>query len=164
VNLEDSHEIVKIDTRSMKETARFSIKPCETPTGLAIDRANMVLFSACRSGHLGIIDANKGALITTVPICAGTDAAGFDSETKLAFASCSDGTTTVVQQMSRTEYKVVQTVTTQRGSRTLALDPTSHTIYQMAVDYGPTPETAPGGRAGRAPVVPGSFALLIITR
>jgi hypothetical protein len=164
VNLEDTHQIVKIDTRSMKEVGRFSISPCETPTGMAIDRANRILFSACRSGHLGIIDADKGALITTAPICAGTDAAAFDPQTKLAFASCSDGTTTVVQQVNRSEYKVVQTVTTQRGSRTLTLDPTSHTVYQVAVDYGPTPEpTTPGGRAGRAPIIPGSFSLLIIS-
>ncbi len=165
VNLEDTHEVVKIDTRSMKEVGRFSISPCEIPTGMAIDRANRILFSACRSGHLGIIDADKGALITTVPICIGTDAAAFDPQTKLAFASCSDGNATVVQQVSRTEYKVVQTITTQRGSRTMALDPTTHKIYQAAVEYGPTPAPAtPGGRAGRAPILPGSFSLLIIER
>lgn len=163
VNIEDTNEVVKIDTRSMKEIGRFSIAPCEEPTGMAIDRANRIIFSACGSGHLGIIDADKGALITTLPICAGADAAAFDPQTKLAFASCSDGKTTVVQQVSRNEYKVVQTITTQRGSRTLTLDPTTHTIYQAAVDYGPAPQpTTPGGRAGRAPILPGSFSLLII--
>ncbi len=163
VNIEDANAVVKIDTRTMKETGRFSISPCEEPTGMAIDRANRILFSACHSGHLAVSDADKGTLITTVPICAGTDAAAFDPQTKLAFASCSDGTTTVVQQVSRTEYKVVQTITTQRGSRTLTLDPTTHAIYQAAVEYGPTPQpTTPGGRAGRAPVLPGSFSLLII--
>lgn len=163
VNLEDSHEIVKVDTRTMKETGRFSIAPCEIPTGLAFDRQNRILFSACRSKHLGVIDADKGALITTLPICEGTDAAAFDPQSKLAFASCSDGTLTVVQQVSRNDYKVVQTVQTQRGSRTMALDPLTHTVYQAAVEYGPPPAPAtPGGQPGRAPIIPGSFSLLVV--
>jgi len=165
VNIEDAAEIVQIDTKAMKETGRFSIAPCRTPTGLAIDRANRVLFAACGSQHMTVIDADKGTVITTLPIGMGADAAAFDPQTKLAFASCGggDGSTTVVQQVSRTEYKVVQTITTQRGSRTMGLDPTTHKIYQMAVDYGPAPEpTTPGGRAGRPPMIPGSFSLLII--
>jgi hypothetical protein len=45
----------------------------------------------------------------------------------------------------------------------MGLDPMTHKVYQMAVDYGPAPEPAtPGGRAGRPPVIPGSFSLLII--
>jgi DNA-binding beta-propeller fold protein YncE len=163
INLEDSHEIVKVDTRTMKETGRFSISPCEIPTGLAIDRENRILFSACRSKHMGVIDADKGALITTLPICEGTDAAAFDPQTKLAFASCSDGTLTVVQQVSRNEYRVAQTVQTQRGSRTMALDPVTHTVYQAAVEYGPpAAPTTPGGPPGRAAIIPGSFSLLIV--
>ena len=165
VNIEDTNEIVKIDTRSMKETGRFSIAPCETPTGLAIDRANRVLFAACGSRHMTVIDADKQAVITTLPIGAGADGAAFDPQTKLAFASSGggDGTTTVVRQVSRNEYTVVHSIPTQRGSRTISLDPTTHRIYQLAVEYGPAPAPAtPGGRAGRPPVLPGSFSLLII--
>ena len=165
VNIEDTGEIVKIDTKAMKETGRFSLAPCRTPTGLAIDRSNRVLFAACGSQHMAVIDADKGTVITTLPIGMGADAAAFDPQTKLAFASCGggNGSTTVVRQVSKTEYNVVQTIATQRGSRTMGLDPLTHKVYQMAVDYGPAPEPAtPGGRAGRPPVIPGSFSLLII--
>ena len=165
VNIEDTGEIVKIDTKAMKETGRFSLAPCRTPTGLAIDRSNRVLFAACGSQHMAVIDADKGTVITTLPIGLGADAAAFDPQTKLAFASCGggNGSTTVVRQVSKTEYNVVQTIATQRGSRTMGLDPLTHKVYQMAVDYGPAPEPAtPGGRAGRPPVIPGSFSLLII--
>jgi hypothetical protein len=164
VNLEDTNEIVKVDTKAMKEMGRFSIAPCDGPTGLAIDRTNRVLFAAC-SQRMTVIDADKQAVITTLPIGAGADGAAFDPQTKLAFASSGGGggSTTVVQQVSKSEYKVVQTVPTQRGSRTIGLDPTTHRIYQMAVEYGPAPAPAtPGGRAGRPPVISGSFSLLII--
>jgi DNA-binding beta-propeller fold protein YncE len=154
--------VVKIDTRTMKEVSRFSIAPCDEPTGLAIDRTNRVLFSVCDK-VMAIVDADRGVNITTVPICGGPDAAAFDPQTNLAFASCSDGNLTVVQQVSKNEYKVVQTVVTQRGARTMALDPTTHKVYQLAVEYGPSPApTTPGGRPGRPPILPGSFALLIV--
>jgi DNA-binding beta-propeller fold protein YncE len=162
VNIEDKSEIVKLDTKAMKEVGRFSIAPCEGPTGLAMDRANRVLFSVCNK-VMAIIDADKGAVITTQPICSGPDAAAFDPQKKLAFASCGDGNITVVQQVSKTEYKVVQTIATQRGARTMALDPTTHKLFTVAVEYGPAPEpTTPGGRAGRPPVIPDSFTLIII--
>jgi DNA-binding beta-propeller fold protein YncE len=162
VNVEDSAMVVKIDTRTMKEVSRFSIAPCDEPTGLAIDRTNRVLFSVCDK-VMAIVDADRGVNITTVPICGGPDAAAFDPQTNLAFASCSDGNLTVVQQVSKNEYKVVQTVVTQRGARTMALDPTTHKVYQLAVEYGPSPApTTPGGRPGRPPILPGSFALLIV--
>lgn len=163
VNVEDSAIVVHIDTRSMKELSRFSIAPCDEPTGMAIDRANRVLFSVCDK-VMAIIDADNGKMITTVAICAGPDAAAYDPATKLVFASCGDGTMTVVRQASRTAYTVAQTATTQRGARTMALDPLTHAIYQMAVEYGPAPApTTAGGRPGRAPVIPGSFSMLIVT-
>lgn len=127
-----------------------------------MDRANRVLFSVCDK-VMAVIDADKGVNITTLPICGGPDAAAFDPQTKLVFASCGDGNLTVVQQIGRSEYKVAQTVPTQRGARTMALDPTTHKVYQLAVEYGPTPAPAtPGGRPGRPPIIPGSFALLIV--
>jgi DNA-binding beta-propeller fold protein YncE len=163
VNLEDSSMVVRIDTRTMKETARFSIAPCDGPTGLAMDRADRILFSVC-DGAMAVVNADLGTLITSVGICAGPDAAAYDPQAKLAFASCGDGTLSIVRAVSPTEFKLVQTVTTQRGARTMALDPTTHTVYQMAVEYGPAAAPAtPGGRAGRAPAIPGSFSLLIVS-
>jgi DNA-binding beta-propeller fold protein YncE len=162
VNLEDSSKIVKVDTKSLKEIGRFSIAPCEGPTGLAIDLANRILFSVCDQ-VMAVIDGDKETVITTVPICRNPDGAGFDPQKKLAFASCGDGNITVVREVSRTEFTPVQTVPTQRGTRTMAVDPTTHRLYTLAVEYGPTPEPATaGGRPGRAPIIPGSFALLIV--
>ncbi|MCE9600829.1 MAG: YncE family protein [Gemmatimonadetes bacterium] len=161
VNVEDSAMVVRIDTRTMREVTRFSIAPCDEPTGMAIDRANRVLFSVCDK-VMAVIDADNGKMITTVPICGGPDAAAYDPGTKLVFASCGDGSLSVIRQTSRTAYAPVQTVTTPRGARTMALDPLTHVVYQMAVEYGPVPAATPGGRPPRAPIIPGSFSMLVI--
>ncbi len=38
VNIEDTSEIVEIDAAKASIVKRFSIAPCEDPTGLALDR------------------------------------------------------------------------------------------------------------------------------
>ena len=162
VNIEDKNEIVHFDTRSLKEIGRVSIAPCEGPSGLAMDRANGILFAVCNK-VMAVVDAKKDAMITTVPICSGPDAAAFDPGKKLAFASCGDGTISVVQESSPTDFKVVQTVQTQRGARTMSLDPMTHRLYTVAVEYGPAPEpTTPGGRPGRQPTLHNTFSLILI--
>ena len=94
-NIEDKAEVVEIDANSQKVTRRWSLAPCESPTGLAIDRVHRRLCSGCRNKHLAISDADKGKLIATLPIGARVDANAFDPGTQDAFASNGDGTFTV---------------------------------------------------------------------
>jgi hypothetical protein len=71
---------------------------------------------------------------------------------------------TVIHQDSADRYHVVGSITTPMGSRNMGLDPTSHRIYVAAATFGPPPNAGVGGRAGRPPVVPGTFKLLVIER
>ena len=160
INIEDASEVVEVDAAVMKVTRRWSIKPCESPSGLAIDRVHHRLFSGCRNGTLGISDAQAGKLVTTVPIGRGVDACRFDEGTGLAFASNGDGTLTVIHQDSPDKYTVVGNVTTMRGARTMELDPVSHRLFTVSAEFGPLP----AGQRGRPPIVPGTFSLLELDR
>src|SRR3989449_6270361 len=102
---------------------QWSIAPCESPTGLAIDRVHHLLFSGCRNKLMAISDATNGALVTTVPIGQGVDACRFDPGTQLAFASNGDGTLTVIHEDTPGSFTVVANVATKRGARTMELDP-----------------------------------------
>ena len=79
VNLEDKGAIAEIDPKALRVTRQWSMAPCESPTGLAIDRVHHRLFSGCRSQVMAISDADAGKLITTLPIGAGVDAGGLRS-------------------------------------------------------------------------------------
>lgn len=99
-----------------------------------------------------------------MPICSGTDATAFDPGTHMVFASCGDGRITAARVEGDT-LRVVQTIETARGARTMALDPTTHLIYVVAQKFQPPDPNAPtpsaGGR-GRGPApVPDSFHVLI---
>lgn len=159
INIEDASEVVEVDAAAMKVTRRWSIKPCESPSGLAIDRVHHRLFSGCRNGTMGISDAQAGKLVTTVPIGRGVDACRFDEGTGLAFASNGDGTLTVIHQDSPDKYTVVGNVTTMRGARTMELDQVSHRLFTVSAEFGPLPA---GQR--RPPIVPGTFSLLELDR
>jgi DNA-binding beta-propeller fold protein YncE len=167
VNIEtDTGQIVVIDTKAMKEVKRYWLPGCEGPSGLSYDRKNDRLFSVCGNKQMAVSDPKAGKVVTLVPIGPGVDATNYDPELKLVFASNGgDGTMTVVKQEGADKYTVLGQATTQRGSRTMTLDPRTHKVYLAAVEYGPAPAPAtPGGRAGRPPMVPGSFSVLVLDR
>jgi hypothetical protein len=160
VNIADKGEMDEVDIASRTVTRHWSLAPCKEPTGLAIDTEHHRLFSGCRSGVMAISDAAAGKLVTTVPIGQGVDATRFDPATQLAFASCGDGTISVIHEDSPDRFTVVQTVKTMNGARTMELDPRTHTLYTASARFG----TRPAGRRGRPPVLPNSFTLLTVQR
>jgi YVTN family beta-propeller protein len=165
VNLEDEGAIVELDPKTMKATRRWSIAPCESPTGLAIDVSHRRLFSVCRNRIMAISDVAAGKIVTTLPIGAGVDGARFDPATGDTFASNGEGSVTVVHEASPDDFQVVQTVPTISGARTLELDPRNHRVYVVGAKYGEAPAqpTASNPRR-RPPMVPGSFSLLVLAR
>jgi YVTN family beta-propeller protein len=162
VNIEDKSEIAKIDTKTLAVQSRWPLAPCEEPSGLAMDRATRRLFTVCSNKLMAIVDADGGKVVATVPTGDGTDAAGFDPATKLAFASNGEGTLTVVHEDTPDSAHVVQTVTTQRGARTMALDPHTHIVYEVTADFGPPPAPTADRPRPRPTMIPESFTLLVI--
>jgi DNA-binding beta-propeller fold protein YncE len=159
-NLTDTAEVVEINAKSATVARRWSTSPCKNPVSMAIDTAHHRLFSGCRSGVMAVSDTQAGKIVATVPIGSGVDGAGYDAASGNAFASNADGTLTVIHQDSPDQYHVAETVQTPAGSRNMGLDPTNHRIFVASAKFGPPPAT---GR-GRAPVLPGTFALLVIER
>ena len=156
VNLEDKGEIIEIDTKSLATTRKWPLAPCTSPTSLAIDTAHHRLFSGCRSGVLAVSDYRAGKLVATAPIGKGVDGGGFDPETGNAFASNADGTLNIVHEDGPDSYRVVQTIQTAIGSRSMGLDRENHHLYVVSAKFGPAPA---GGRRG--PVLPDTFTLLV---
>src|SRR5436305_5006361 len=107
--------------------------------------------------------AKDAKILTTLPRAGSSDGAVFNPETMEAFSSHSNGTLTVIKEKSATSFEVEQTLQTMNGARTLTLDPRTGHIFVMSVERGPAPPPpAGGGRGGQAPVIPGSFTILMI--
>ena len=161
VNIEDTSELAMIDANKNVVTARWKLAPCESPSGLAIDRKHHRLFTVCENEIMAVVNARNGHVVTTVPTGKGTDAAAFDDERQLAFASNGQSATlTVVHETSPDKYEVVDNVATQRSARTMALDTKTHHIYLPAAKFGEAPAPTEKNPRPRPPIVPGSFELL----
>jgi DNA-binding beta-propeller fold protein YncE len=162
-NLEDKSEMVKVDAKALKVDETWSLAPCKSPSGLAIDAKNERLFAGCHNGLMAFVDGDSGKVLGTVPIGPGVDANRFDPGTDYAFASCGDGTITVAHEDSPATLTKIATIATQRGARTMGIDLKNHTIYTVTAEFGPMPPETPGRRR-RPPILPDTFTLLVFTR
>ncbi len=163
VNLEDSSQIVEIDTRKLAVTKRWSTEPCKDPVSMAIDTRRQRLFTGCRSGVMAVSDYKNGKVITTVPIGRGVDGAGYDPVKRDVYTSNLDGTLTVIHQDSPDAYHVVENVSTGQNARNMGLDPASHRIYLSSAKFGPVPaESTATNPRRRPPMIPGSYYLIVV--
>jgi DNA-binding beta-propeller fold protein YncE len=161
VNLEDKSEGAELDRRALKVEARWPLAPCENPSGMAIDREHRRLFIGCHNQMMAVMNADTGQVITTLPICQGVDANRFDPETRLAFSSNGDGTLTIVHEDSPDKFTEVDSVPTQRGARTMALDRKTHRVFLVTAEFGPPPAPTAERPHPWPTVVPDSFTLLV---
>ncbi|HEY3025477.1 MAG TPA: hypothetical protein VGJ55_04910 [Pyrinomonadaceae bacterium] len=162
INLEDKSMIAKIDAHKLIVEARWPLAPAEEPTGLAMDRQHHRLFAGCANKLMAVVDADKGSVVTTLPIGSGVDFAAFDSSNQMAFSSNGEGTLTVIHEDAPDKFSVVENVPTQRGARTMSLDPKTHKIFLVTAEFGPPPAPTAERPRPRPSIVPGSFTLLVV--
>lgn len=163
-NIEDKSEIVAIDTKTNAVVHTWPLAPCEGPSGLAIDRENHRLFAACSNKTMAVVDTQSGKVVASVAIGEGVDAAAFDPQTKLAFASNGgDGTLTVIHEDSPTTFSVVQNAATKPYARTMALDTATHNVYLVTAEIHEGPPAAGQTRPTRT-IAPGSFAVIVMSK
>jgi len=157
VNVEDTGEIASIDSKTWKQDHRWKLNGCEEPSGMGIDEKLHRLFSVCGNKKMVVVDAKDGKILATLETGAGTDGGGFDPGLGYAFASNgADGTLTVVKSNQKGGYVVAGNVPTQRGARTMTVDPGSHKIFLPTAELGPPAE---GQR--RPSVKPNTFVILV---
>jgi YVTN family beta-propeller protein len=161
-NIESTSELVEIDAQTLKVIARWPLKPCDSPSGLAMDAQHGILFAGCEN-MMAVIDASNGKIIASLPIGKGVDADRFDPGTGYAFASNGDGTLTIVREDGSHTFHVIENLVTQNGARTMEVDPKTHTVFLVTADRVPAPPTADNPHP-RPTVVPGSFRLLVYAR
>jgi len=154
-NIEDTSEIVEIDAATAKVTKKYALTGCEGPSGLAMDTKARRLFSVCGNRVMAVSDPDKGAIVATLPIGAGSDGVAFDPGTGYAISSNGDGTLTIVQQTGG-KYDVLENIATERGARTIAVDEKTHRVYL------PTATAGQAAAGGRAPYLPDSFKILVV--
>ncbi|HEY6620585.1 MAG TPA: hypothetical protein VIY68_13630 [Steroidobacteraceae bacterium] len=163
VNIEsDPGQMVVIDTQKLTVKSTWPLPGCNSPSGLAMDSAHRRLFSVCDGKVMAVTNAVSGKQAALVPIGEHPDAAAYDKKRGLAFSSNGEGTLSVVHQDSPDRYTVVQTLPTQRGARTMALDEATGKVYLVTADFGPAPPATAEQPHPRPALIPDSFVVLVV--
>jgi DNA-binding beta-propeller fold protein YncE len=162
VNLEDKSELLSLDPKDLKVKSRWPLAPCQEPSGMALDAKNRRLFAGCDNKMMAVVNADTGKVITTLPIGDGVDANAFDPDTGFAFASCGEGVLTVAHEDSPDKFSVVQNVPTEKGARTMALDPKTHDVFLVTAKFGTPPAPTQDQPHPRPPILPDSFVVLVV--
>lgn len=155
INLANKDLVAVVDLHSRTVVARWPVAPGGEPTGLALDAKTHRLFVGCRKPQQMIVmNTLDGKVEAALPIGTGVDATAVDNGQ--AFASCFDGTLTVIGEKGG-KFAVTQTVKTAPGARTMAVDPATHTIFLPAADF------EPGAPGHRPQMKPGTFKIVVVS-
>jgi len=164
VNNERKNTIQVLDAKEMKVLASWSIDPCDGPTGIAYDRATDRIFTGCGKTS-AVLNATTGKIVATIKNGDGVDALGWDPSEKLIYIPAGrDSNVTIVHEDSPDRYRVVATVTTMTGAKTISVDTVKHVAYLFQPQYGPSAPDAPLDRNGRRPRGPVINAYLIVIK
>lgn len=155
INLEDKDVVAVVDLQSRKVVARWPVAPGGHPVGMAIDAKAHRLFIGCRNPQKMIVmDSRDGKVEAALPIGAGVDATRVHEGQ--AFASCRDGSLTVIAEKEG-KFEVEQTVKTEEGARTMGLDSETNRIFLPTAQLEPNP-------GGRPKPKPDTFEIVVVGR
>ena len=142
VNIEDKHAMNIINSATNKRDNVWVIYPAETCTALGYDNQNNRLFVACPGDQdvVHLVNASNGNILQTYPVSRGADAIVIDKTNPqhLIYCSNEEGTVTVIKQDDADDadhFKVIQVLKTQLGSKTMAFNPQTKTMYIPAAVF-----------------------------
>jgi DNA-binding beta-propeller fold protein YncE len=165
LNMQDLGTTLRIDAKAMKVTDTWKVAPCEQPSSMDMDRRTNRVFIGCRSGVMTVLDAETGRIVTTQPIGKGVDATEFDADRGLVyFSTGGDGALWVFHEDTPDKYSLVETVQTQAGARTMAVDRKTGNAYLSVAESGPRPAAEPGKPQPRPQMLPGTFSVLVVSK
>jgi DNA-binding beta-propeller fold protein YncE len=165
-NLEDTNEVVAIDSRAMQVKSRWPVAPAGQPVSIAMDRKTRRLFVSGRNPKLLVVmDADSGKIIgQSFPIGDRVDTTIFDPETKMVASSTREGTIHIFHEDSPDQLSVVETVKTEFGAKTMGLDPKTHRLFVDTSDFDPPGPPTEKQRNPQPRAKPGTFRVLVYGR
>jgi YVTN family beta-propeller protein len=162
-NIETTNEIIEVDAKNALVSKRYSIAPCDGPSGLAINAKKDRLYSVCGNKMMIVSDPATGKVLASPATGAGTDGVAFDDGYAFS-ANGTDSNITMVGETSPGKYEPVATIATTKGARTIAADQKAHKLYLPAAEFGPTPAPGADGKTPRPQAIADSFMIVVVGR
>ena len=131
------NQISVVDREKRELVASWPVTQCKPNVAMALDEANHLLFVACRSGVISVLDTQTGKEVTSFPITKGVDDITYDPASKRVYAAC-DGAVDIYEQSSPDSYKLLANVSTGPMGRTARLVPELKRYFVAVPQHGTT--------------------------
>jgi DNA-binding beta-propeller fold protein YncE len=130
VNIEDKDQIDVIDTKTHKVVEHWPVDKGTGGTGLAYDpELHRLIIGGGGSSKMIMMDSTNGKVVASIDAAQGIDAAAVDPTNHLAFVSGGGSGTVTIARIEADKLTPIQTLTTERGARTMTIDTRTHRIY-----------------------------------
>jgi YVTN family beta-propeller protein len=165
-NLEDTNEVIALDTRTLKIASRWSVKPAGAPVAITMDPKSRRLFIGGRGPKmLVVMDADSGKVVgQSFPIGDRVDTNIYDPDSGMVASATREGTLHIFHLDSPDKLSVVETVKTEFGAKTMGFDPKTHNLYLTTADFKPAAAPTDKQPNPQPTPIPGTFRLLIYGR
>jgi len=130
VTLRSTNEVAEIDTLTDRVNGRYPVEGCRFDHGMAIDSEHHRAFLLCGETHnLTVFSLDSHQAIAHFPIPAGADVVKFDAGNGRAYAACSSGAISIVQEDDPEHFRKIEDFPVQKLVHSLAVDPSTHRVY-----------------------------------
>ncbi len=130
VNLRSTNEIAEIDPATDTVLDKYTVPGCRYNHGLAIDSEHHRAFLLCggnRTVTVLALDTHQALAHFSLP--RGADVVKYDSGLRRAYAACSSGFISVVQEDDAAHFRKLEDFPVQPRVHSLAVDSATHRVY-----------------------------------
>jgi hypothetical protein len=100
-------------------------------------------------------------VLQSFAISGGVDAAAYEPETGLIFASTREGMVHIFHEDSPDRFSEAGTIKTEVGAKTMGLDTKTHKLFLDTTDFSPAPAPTAKNPHPRGTAVQGTFHVLV---
>jgi DNA-binding beta-propeller fold protein YncE len=130
INLRSVNQIAAVDPATDTVVGRYPVAGCEHNHGMALDPEGRRAFLLCGGNRtFTVFDLEAHKSIAHLPLPAGADVVKFDQGLRRAYAACSSGSITVVQEDAPDRFRKLEDFPVQASIHSLAVDPVTHRVY-----------------------------------
>lgn len=129
VNIASPAQIAVIQAQDPYRIARHIDVPVAGPHGLGLDDSSARLFCACDGGALVALSLPAGEVMNMAPLSGVPDVVFFDPAPRRIYIAV--GNPGVIDVVDSDTLQPLETIVTERGAHTFALDGVTHKLYAL---------------------------------
>ncbi len=130
VNLRSSNEIAEIDPATDTVIGKYSVSGCRYNHGMAIDSEHHRAFLLCGGNRtLTVFALDTHQALAHFPLPQGADVVKYDPGLGRAYAACSSGFISIVQEDGDGHFRKLEDFPVQKFVHSLAVDTATHRVY-----------------------------------